>query len=455
MVVPVPVVLQKENVKTLPRDVFQHLETLSAPRLVEYWEQDPCPQPSPVYDEDMAAPVAMSAAGSSAPEEKAEKDYKVTIEAKFSVGEYDIVILGAKESDGLEHWLHDNGYMIPSGAAGALAPYIEQQQKFFVARVDIKKVQPDAQGVAVLSPLRFSYEDQDFRLPVRLGLLNAKAKQDLIVYVMADKQRYEVSNYPNVYIPTNLEVTDKTRDNFGAFYAALFDTAIAQFNNRAIVTEYAWPSITDYSANVVCCDPCPTSPLDGTDAATLGADVLFPNGLPNGQLVLTRLHARYDQSSLNDDLIFHAVPPIVGGRETPDANGVIEKGAQPSDANNFQARYVIRHPWTGPIACEHPQRGIWGGPPSGVNGSSAPVAAMNIAAAPRGAVKLGEYLKDPVLGIVVVPAVPPGKRACGCSIPGAATTGAGAATFALGALVTARMLRRRKSGASDRKSTRK
>ncbi len=45
MVVPVPVVLQKENVKTLPRDVFDHVDSLSAPRLVEYWEQDPCTPP--------------------------------------------------------------------------------------------------------------------------------------------------------------------------------------------------------------------------------------------------------------------------------------------------------------------------------------------------------------------------------------------------------------------------
>src|SRR6478736_5179012 len=42
MVVPVPVVLHKENVKTLPADVFDRVDSLSAPRLVEYWEQDPC-----------------------------------------------------------------------------------------------------------------------------------------------------------------------------------------------------------------------------------------------------------------------------------------------------------------------------------------------------------------------------------------------------------------------------
>ena len=44
LVVPVPVVLQKDNVKTLPRDLFAKLEQLDAPRLVEYWEQDPCAQ---------------------------------------------------------------------------------------------------------------------------------------------------------------------------------------------------------------------------------------------------------------------------------------------------------------------------------------------------------------------------------------------------------------------------
>ncbi len=45
MVVPVPVVLQKKDVKTLSHDIFERLDKLAAPRLVEYWEQDPCPLP--------------------------------------------------------------------------------------------------------------------------------------------------------------------------------------------------------------------------------------------------------------------------------------------------------------------------------------------------------------------------------------------------------------------------
>jgi len=42
MVVPVPVVLHKQDVKTLPTDIFDHVDQLSAPRLVEYWQRDPC-----------------------------------------------------------------------------------------------------------------------------------------------------------------------------------------------------------------------------------------------------------------------------------------------------------------------------------------------------------------------------------------------------------------------------
>src|SRR5262250_3423101 len=45
MVIPVPVVLHEPDVKTLAKLVFDHTDALGSPRLVEYWEQDPCPMP--------------------------------------------------------------------------------------------------------------------------------------------------------------------------------------------------------------------------------------------------------------------------------------------------------------------------------------------------------------------------------------------------------------------------
>ncbi|MDX2012353.1 MAG: DUF2330 domain-containing protein, partial [Myxococcaceae bacterium] len=194
MVVPVPVVLKKEQVKTLPRDVFRRVDTLSAPRLVEYWEVDPCYVEPPLRDE--AGGMAF-AEGVPMAERRRGGGGLVKVEARFEVGEYDIVILSAKDALALEQWLKENKYKIPSGAEPLFRPYIQNGLKFFVAKVNAKKVTFEA-GMAKLSPLRFHYDAEKFELPVRLGLINAKDKQDLIVHVLARNQRYEVANLPNV-----------------------------------------------------------------------------------------------------------------------------------------------------------------------------------------------------------------------------------------------------------------
>jgi len=372
MVVPVPVVLQEENVKTLPKEIFARVDKLAAPRLVEYWEQDPCR--SIVY-EMLAGAAPASARSKASLDEAAAADHGVTIEAQFTVAEYDIVILSAKDSSGLDKWLRQNQYNIPKGAEEVLRPYVEQNTKFFVAKVDSKKVVFE-DGRAVLSPLRFHYDSPAFALPVRLGLLNSAGQQDLIVHILGKRQRYEVANYGNATIPTNIRVDDSVRQSFGAFYDALFERTIEK-NPGAVVTEYAWDATT--------CDPCPEPPLRPEELALLGADVIVPaeedpysdipgvvpqrkarpRWQPDG-FVLTRLHYRYEKDGLDEDLVFRAAGAIVGGRGMPDREGQLgERRAQGSSYNNFQGRYVILHPWEGETSCENPQRGMWGGPPGG------------------------------------------------------------------------------------------
>ncbi|MFO0576051.1 MAG: DUF2330 domain-containing protein [Polyangia bacterium] len=249
------------------------------------------------------------------------------------------------------------------------------------------KVKRDDKGTVVLSPLRFGYDAQELRLPVRLGLLNAPsgpdkaAKQDLIVYVLSPDSRFEVANYRNVFIPTNIEVSNDVRKAFPSFYAELFDEVLTRNNNKAVVTEYSWQTTS--------CDPCPTPPLQQSDLYTLGDEQIFPElaqqasdsgpsaprvnmgaggqpsispampprrppppgfGGPGGfyggfsPWVLTRLHTRYDKASLSEDLIFRAAEPAFGGRATWDG-GLGDHGAQvqKGGTNNFQGRYIIRH----------------------------------------------------------------------------------------------------------------
>ena len=65
--------------------------------------------------------------------------------------------------------------------------------------------------VQMFTPLALEVEDFD-----------ADGAQDLLVHILA-KSRYAVANYPNVTVPTNIEVKEAARDNFGSFYVSLFD----------------------------------------------------------------------------------------------------------------------------------------------------------------------------------------------------------------------------------------
>lgn len=124
LVIPVPQVLQKEQIHIANREIFKKLDEYSSPRLVEYFDPNPCEIYRPMAGvasgagimsrAEVASPVQANALG-------------VTVEAQYTVGEYDIVILSAKQSDGLETWLQENGYKIPLGAHRALEPYIRQE----------------------------------------------------------------------------------------------------------------------------------------------------------------------------------------------------------------------------------------------------------------------------------------------------------------------------------------
>ena len=380
MVIPVPVVLHEKDVKTLSNEVFEHVDSLGSPRLVEYWEQDPCPQPYPADEDRMMGPRAsMGAAMSKA--DAPMKNESVHIEAKFDVAEYQILILSATDSTGLETWLNQNHYKIPAGAEPLLRPYIESGSKFFVAKVDPKKVKL-VDGHAALSPIRFHYDSDEFALPIRLGLASSAGKQDLIVNILSRAKRYEVANYKNVFIPTNFDVKPSVKTRFGEFYAALFDKTV-EANPGAIVTEYAWTAVPNYH-----CDPCTDADITSPDLMALGADIMGGQ-LARGHFVLTRLHARYGKTDMKDDLRFREAKPVTGGREQWGKDG-LEYSAVPSAQNFFQARFAVRHYWTGPIACKTPQRNVWGGPPDG--NATSTIAAGKTAFAPRGQLELATVI---------------------------------------------------------------
>jgi hypothetical protein len=217
IVVPVPVVLRKDQIKVADPKIIERLDAFSAPRLVEYFDEDPCEQR--MYERAMPAPAAAPRMAQES--NRARNDsLGVTVEARYTVGEYDILLLSAKESDGLQTWLTQNGYKIPRGADQLLKPYIRQKLKFFVAKVNLNEY--DKTGYQSLRPLQIAYESPRFMLPIRLGMINANAAQDLLIYVLSPQGQTEVTNYRTVKVPSETEIPVFVKNEFSDFYRAMF-----------------------------------------------------------------------------------------------------------------------------------------------------------------------------------------------------------------------------------------
>jgi len=315
LVVPVPVVVEKEQVKIGDRLLIERLDAFSAPRLVEYFDENPCQPPRRSLEDAVPAPA--SPVQRSRNESKDAKQLGVTIEKQFSVGEYDILVLSAKESNGLQIWLNQNGYKVPKAATEILQPYVRSQMKFFVAKVNLKEFANT--GFQSLRPLMMAYESPRFMLPIRLGMVNAKGDQDLIVYILSPKGRVEVANYRTVKIPSDSDVPEFVKEKFSDFYKAMFATAYTREEKKVAFLEYTW--------DMGSCDPCSAEPLTPEELKQAGVFWLDSN--PSNNVFISRIHVRYNRSNFPEDLRFQ----------------------QTANQETFQGRYVIRHPFQGNLDC--------------------------------------------------------------------------------------------------------
>jgi hypothetical protein len=311
IVVPVPVVLKKEQVHIGDPKVIERLDAFSAPRLVEYFDRDPC---KPVYPESKAMPSIAQKSGA-----KFERDSSgVKIEAQFTVGEYDIMILSATESSGLKSWLIQNGYKIPQGAEELLQPYIRSNTKFFVAKVNLGEY--EKKGLTYLRPIQMAFESPKFMLPIRLGMANAQSEQDLVVFALSRVGRVEVTNYRTVNIPSDFNIPIYVKNEFADFYRAMFQRAYEKEGKNAVFVEYAW--------DMAWCDPCADQPLNPEELRKAG--VFWLDQQNQNNVFITRIHARYTRPLFPEDLVFQATP----------------------NRQNYQGRYILQHPFKGEIACE-------------------------------------------------------------------------------------------------------
>ena len=321
LVVPVPTVLKEKQIRVGEQTLIDRIDGFTAPRLAEYFDEDPCKQA--IYERSRLMLQKSSAPGGIS----VNKKMGVTIEAKYAIGEYDILILSAKESSGLLIWLNQNGYYLPKQANQILRSYIKQDLKFFVAKVNLERLEKS--GRVKLRPLQIAYESPRFMLPIRLGTVNSNGFQDLFIYAITKKGRIELVNYKTKKLPTNMDIPVFIKKDFQNFYKDMFAVSWQKENQKSAILEYAW--------DMNWCDPCAENPLSQKELRGLGVFWVKKSSSINGRrsggaqpAYVTRLHLRYNKDTFPEDLIFKTT----------------------KNKKNFQGRFVIRHKWKGKASCD-------------------------------------------------------------------------------------------------------
>ncbi len=427
VVIPVP---PKPAARALAEDrapLFSRLDALAAPRLVEYWEQDPCEFHTGGPDDGVA-----------------ERDVGSDVPLPTPpVAPNPTVVLVDKLADAVAA-IEGRGRALPAGAGPILEEYAAAGMSFVVATA--------GKGAQAVN-LQWRVSGSALSVPTRLLAAHAEKPPRVVIDVLA-AHRFEAENRNNLAAPANTDVKWGVKGSTDAFHDAVLSRLFAAAP-AAVITEYAWRATS--------CAPCPGPPLDDKSLVQLGVaaqgqhEVMIftdgkiaakPDGPPSlrtalmscygkalaageavagevkvavkldggkvssatiegddaneqlsscaktsveatsfdgtgesgtvrveflplsrqfvSSMVLSRLRLRVTGAE-EDDLRLRAGTPIAGGAEVG-ARGAPDKGAVAAPkANHFQSRYTVRHRWAGAKpACLDPKTGVWGGPPKGV-----------------------------------------------------------------------------------------
>ncbi|HEX7671992.1 MAG TPA: DUF2330 domain-containing protein [Polyangiaceae bacterium] len=452
VVLPVPDDVKLADVHTLRRDFVDRVDQISAPRFHEFWEMDPCDDSKneQEWERDLSVHgggfLGMDLSGGGGGGEtvafKPGKEMGLAVDPEFKEGEQKFSLVSAADAADIAGWLKGKGYTAPEGANQAVASYVKAGMGMLVAEVDVKKVELVGGDRAIVSPIRYS-SDKFTNVDSTLGLLNLNGKQELVVYVIAPDQRYEVKNYPNVFPPTNIEVDFKVKERVGEYYAGLHDLLL-QKQPLGFLNEFAWPTKG-------CGQPCPNEPLLIHELLTLGADI-FERAVPKAErepkapemndaekaafkeikekkkkkeiedmrkevarrkallsrhhYVLSRVHHRYDKTTLPNDVELGPAGHVHGGVDVPQgAKATLPTDVKPSAESQMQTRFVSFHPSPAVPHCDKPERYRWGKAPRTYLGLRKIWVAQDTAAKNRTSHKPAEltYTPIPLLAIAGQP----------------------------------------------------
>lgn len=283
LVIPVPEVLEADQVSIADRALFEELDAYSTPRIVSYTCDD-------LYGSNSTSASSADDSGGIPEGEPADG---VVVEASYTVGEYDIAVVSATGAEGLVAWLDGNGFEMDAAVTPVVEEYITAGQYFLAARVDLDDLPAEQ---AYLSPLQFRYDTDAFTLPIKIGTTVSSGEQDVVIYgfTPAADGALAVANYPGTEVQSDCMMPEGTVD-----HAAFYDAQLADaFVDGMWLTEYAW--------NPAWCDPCSSEPPSSETLGAVGAVFDGSTDYYYGNAFFTRLHLRYAPEEATQDLVLYA-----------------------------------------------------------------------------------------------------------------------------------------------------
>lgn len=316
MILPVPTAIERAQVQTVPGSIFRNLDRLTAPRVQHVFPG--CRRPR---RRRARGAVSLSSSGGGggggSVAEPAEPPVQVVDE--WALDEYDISVLSATESTGLLDFVRARGLALPAAAEPALRAYIETGHRFVFATVDPTRAHVVGDRM-VLSPLQLSYESDSLVVPVRLGTINSPGEQELLLYVLAKGEHYEVANRESVIAPTELRLGQEAAGSVAELYGALMDEQFRQ-KPGAVVTEFAFRLGHRVGYHHI---------------RRLG---LTERARDSGQWTLTRLRHRFGPSQHDDLTLRPAAAPL----RMPHPHRFVPRvWARPGNSG-FYVRFLVRH----------------------------------------------------------------------------------------------------------------
>ncbi|MFK8000172.1 MAG: DUF2330 domain-containing protein [Polyangiales bacterium] len=317
MILPVPTSIERDQVQTVPGSIFRNLDRLTAPRVQHVFPG--CRRPRRRRARGAVSLSSTGGGGGGGVSFAEPTEPPVEVVDEWALDEYDISVLSATESTSLLDFVRERGLNLPAAAEPALRAYIETGHRFVFATVDPTRAHVVADRM-VLSPIQLSYESDSLVVPVRLGTINSPGEQELLLYVLAKGEHYEVANRESVVAPTELRLGREAAGSVAELYGALMDEQFRQ-KPGAVVTEYAFRLGHRVGYHHI---------------RRLG---LSQRARESGQWTLTRMRHRFAPNQHDDLTLRAAAAPL----RMPHPHRFVPRVWARRGNSGFYVRFLVRH----------------------------------------------------------------------------------------------------------------